>query len=366
MLKAFPSRPINLSLAGLTCLILSGCASLTTENLGLDAYEIPQGAFAAAPDPTATYPAPQAPPAELAKVSLPDYTIEPPDILQIEGVRIIPKSPAEISPQDIVQIVVLGTQPERPIAGQYLVEPSGVVNLGPGYGVVRIAGLSSDEAGDAIQGQLLGELNRADVAVSIVQSAGQQVITGEHLVTPDGTVNLGLYGRVYVAGMTLDQARSAIEQQLSDYFEDPKIVLDVFVYNSKFYYIIAAGAGGGDQVVRVPITGNETVLDAISQVGGLAQSSSTKIWISRPVPAGTGCDQILPVHWEAITRSGETATNYQLLPGDRLYVAENRLLAWSVLSSALLNPFERVIGFTLLGAQTIQTMQRFPEGFRQF
>jgi hypothetical protein len=28
----------------------------------------------------------------------------------------------------------------------------------------------------------------------------------------------------------------------------------------------------------------------------------------------------------------------------------------------VLNPFERIFGFTFLGAQTIQIMQRFPEG----
>ena len=33
-----------------------------------------------------------------------------------------------------------------------------------------------------------------------------------------------------------------------------------------------------------------------------------------------GPDQVLPVDWEAITRQGDTKTNYQLQPGDRLYV----------------------------------------------
>ena len=73
----------------------------------------------------------------------------------------------------------------------------------------------------------------------------------------------------------------------------------------------------GDNVRRLPVTGNETVLDAIAKVNGLSQLSSKKIWIARPAPDQFGCQQILPVDWDAITQGGQTATNYQVLPGDR-------------------------------------------------
>ncbi len=355
-----------LALCGLAT---AGCASFSTEQLGLNSYEIPQYGVAGDPNlaplvhATAEQaPPPQAPPAELAKVSLPEYRLEPPDILLIEGVRMVPKSPYEIQPLDILQIVVLGTTPEQPIAGQYQVEATGLVNLGPGYGTVRVEGLTADEATEAIRKELLRTLNQAEVAVSIVFINAQQLLTGEHLVGPDGLVNLGIYGRVYLAGMTLDEARAAIEERLQPFFEKPQISLDVFVYNSKFFYVISEGGGLGETVARIPITGNETVLDAIAQLGGFEQTASTKLWISRPAPSGVGCDQILPVDWKAITRGASPATNYQLLPGDRLFIASDRLTAFSTFASKLLNPFERMLGFSLLGAQTIQTLQRFPEG----
>ena len=344
-------------------LMCAGCATVGTQNLGLDSYEIPQGQFAMAPVVDGTRQPPSAPPTELDKVSLPDYIIEPPDILLIEGIKVVPKTPYEIQPQDILQIVVLGTTPDRPIAGQFLVEPSGIVHLGPGYGSVKIAGLTTDEAAEAIRKLLLRDLNTVDVAVSLFQIAGQQLITGEHLVSPDGTVNLGLFGRIYIAGMSLDEARAVIEEKLSERFEDPKISLDVFVYNSKFFYVINEGGGFGETVARIPITGNETVLDAIAQIGGLDQTASTKLWISRPAPSGAACDQVLPIDWKTITRGAATSTNYQLLPGDRLFIAQDRLVAFNSAVSKLLNPFERAIGFTLLTSQTIQNLQRFPQGF---
>ena len=58
--------------------------------------------------------------------------------------------------------------------------------------------------------------------------------------------------------------------------DNPEISLDVFAYNSKVYYIVTQGAGQGDAVYRFPITGNETVLDAISQINGLNFNSSKK------------------------------------------------------------------------------------------
>ena len=199
--------------------------------------------------------------------------------------------------------------------------------------------------------------------MSLAQVAGQQQIAGEHLVGPDGYVNLGTYGSIYINAMTLEEARAAIESHLSQHLQDPKISLDVFAYNSKVFYVIAEGAGYGDGVVRLPITGNETVLDALSHIGGLQQNSNKKrIWIARPAPSGVGCEQILPVDWVAITKGGSTATNYQILPGDRVYIAEDRFIKLNSTINKLIAPFERMLGFTLLSGQTIQILQRFPEG----
>ncbi len=146
-------------------------------------------------------------------------------------------------------------------------------------------------------------------------------ISGEHLVGPDGRVNLGTHGSVYVAGLTLTEARNVIEERLAKTLKKPQVVLDVFAYNSKVYYVIIQGYYPGDQIHRHPVTGNETVLDALAATDGVNNGSAKKIWISRPAPSGTGTSQVLPVDLQAITQQGNTATNYQLLPGDRVFVA---------------------------------------------
>jgi hypothetical protein len=47
-----------------------------------------------------------------------------------------------------------------------------------------------------------------------------------------------------------------------------------------------------------------------------------------------------------------------------VYIAEDRFVAFEQLVFKLTQPIERMFGFTLLGGQTIQNLQRFPEGFR--
>jgi polysaccharide export outer membrane protein len=124
------------------------------------------------------------------------------------------------------------------------------------------------------------------------------------------------------------------------------------------YYIVTQGAGLGDNVVRVPLTGNETVLDAISQVNGLQSVSSKRIWIARPVP---GCQEniVLPVDWCAVTGRGAAATNYQIMAGDRVFIAEDQIVAFDNGLAKILSPIERIFGITLLGTSTASDIKFF-------
>ena len=301
-------------------------------------------------------------PTEKDKSTLPTYIIEPPDILLVDAVKLVPKAPYHVEPLDVLQILVANPLIDQPISGPYPIDPSGAIDLGPAYGKVIVTGQTVDEARTTIETHLKSVLREPQVSVSLSQTSGQQQISGEHLVGPDGTVNLGTYGTVYVAGMTVAEAKSAIEDQLSNYLEQPRVSVDIFSYNRKVYYVITEGAGFGDTLVRVPITGNETVLDALAQVNGLSRLSSKHLWIARPTPGDACCDQILPIDWTEITKGAATATNYQLLPGDRLFIAENKIIALDTFLDQVSAPIERLFGTTLLGAQAIQTINRFPKG----
>jgi polysaccharide export outer membrane protein len=317
-------------------------------------------------------------PRELDKMALPTYRAEPPDILLIDAVSNIRPADSPLKAGDTVTLRLQGGLPidvtknaedypleyqyelEREIAnkiinGDYLIGAEGTIDLGPAYGAVSIEGLTLEQARQALMNhfqQSVG-LKNPSFTLLLPDVAGRQAITGEHLIRPDGTVSLGIYGSVFVSGLTLPEIKAAVEAHLSTQIHRPEVTVDVLAYNSKVYYVIMDGGGYGEQVLRLPCTGNETVLDAISQVYGLSQVSSKKIWVSRPGPSEYDASQVLDVHWRAITREGITTTNYQLFPGDRIYVQADHLMATDIFLGKVLAPLERIFGVTALGTGVV-------------
>jgi len=309
------------------------------------------------------------PPRELEMMSQPAYRVEPPDLLVIEMLKMVPLPPYRIDIYDVLQIRAVGTLLDQPLDGFFLVEGEGIVTLGPAYGRVRVAGMTVEQAADVIRHKLEEVLQRPEVSVQLARTAGTAPLTGEFLVGPDGTVNLKQYGVLHVAGKTVTEIRLELQKHLAQYFDTPEVSVDVRQFNSKVFYVITEGAGMGDNVRRVPSTGNDTVLDALSAVNGLSQVSSAQIWIARPAPGAFGCEQILPVDYAAIAKGGSTATNYQIMPGDRLFIAEDNLVSFNNYLSKLTAPVERLLGIGSLSTsftRSAQTLGRDYNRLRNF
>jgi protein involved in polysaccharide export with SLBB domain len=314
-------------------------------------------------------------PRELQKASIPLYRVEPPDILSIEIVNNIRPAKDPLRAGDVVLIRASGLMPIDPmedevekalkqVNGEYLVQTDGTVDLGPHYGSVLVEGMTPTQARIAVERHFREVKGFADphVGLNLPNVNGKQLITGEHLVRPDGTVNLGIYGSVYVAGMTLDEVRQAVEAHLAHFIHMPEIAVDVLSYNSKVVYVITDGGGNGEQVVKLPFTGNETVLDAIASIEGLSQVSSKKMWVARPAPNGVELAQTMPVDYRAITQDGITTTNYQLLPGDRVYIKADCLIAADNFIAKVVTPVSRLFGVVLLGNGTVRALQQGSDG----
>ncbi|HEV3257615.1 MAG TPA: polysaccharide biosynthesis/export family protein [Gemmataceae bacterium] len=297
-------------------------------------------------------------PRELNKVTQPTYVIEPPDILQIDALNLVPVPPYRISPLDLLLVQSGDLLPSMaPLTGAYTVEPEGTLNLGVDFGTVQVAGQTLEEATKTVEALIQKRVPKGHASVTLAQMRRQQQIAGEHLVAQDGTINLGNYGQVRVVGLTLEQARAVIQEHLTKFFVKPEISMVVSGYNSKVYYVVFDGAGYGQSLIRVPITGNETVLDALADLRGFpAQTSLCKVWVVRPTPAGAHCDQVLPVNWKAIVDCGETATNYQLLPGDRIHVGPDTLICTSNWLAKAFAPVEQTFGFILFGTSVVREL----------
>jgi polysaccharide export outer membrane protein len=300
-------------LLGAMFLALVGCVHTTPGPVG------PDGGPGAPGNPAYAVPPPGTVPVELQKIVLPPYVIEAPDQLLIE-------------------VIQRSQVPE--------LDQNGVERKGP---------------------------DGKPILKPVTDRLPVQPISGPFMVRLDGTVGLGYWGAVPVAGLTLEQASEAIRshllrhetlKQFGTRLESLTVIIDVLAYNSKRYYVITDGGGFGEQVVAFPITGSETVMDAISNIGGLSDVSSKRnIWVARRTPHPGQPWQILPVDWVGTSQHGITCTNYQLMPGDRVYVKAQRLVKIDRTLARIFSPIERTFGVVLLGTNTINNLVGRGQGF---
>jgi protein involved in polysaccharide export with SLBB domain len=143
-------------------------------------------------------------------------------------------------------------------------------------------------------------------------------LPGDQPVLPDGTIRLGRYGPLVVAGQTLDQVEAAVNALIKSRTKNAgPITVRLVSRVSKVYYVLGEVNSPGS----FPLQGREAVLDGIIAAGGLTDRASHRhIILSRPTNP-RDCRVVLPICYQQIVQLGDTSTNYQLAPGDRIFVA---------------------------------------------
>jgi beta-lactamase regulating signal transducer with metallopeptidase domain len=250
-----------------------------------------------------------------------DYRINSPDILLVDIVRLVPRDC--IQTEDEVVIDVLGVPKDSPISGRATVQPNGSVQLGGVYGEVKIAGQTFDQASATIARYLMDKYPglTPDATVRHFSRPSLKKVSGDKMVMPDGMIDLGpAFGSVQVGGKTILEAKQAIEGHLSRFLDRPMVSVDMFAYNSKVYYMIVRDAEG-DRVIRMPITGNEHVTDALDSLPQEIRGSKLPktITLVRPAING-GSDQSLPVEIQANVWGRQSSSNYRVAANDRIVV----------------------------------------------
>jgi protein involved in polysaccharide export with SLBB domain len=142
-------------------------------------------------------------------------------------------------------------------------------------------------------------------------------LPGDQTVLADGTIKLGRYGQISVVGKTIPQIETEVRARIESQTKDAgPIAARLVTRVSKVYYVLGEVNAPG----AFPLQGRETVLDAILAAGGLNDKASRRnITLARPTPAG-GCRIVLPICYNEIVQLGDTATNYQIAAGDRIFV----------------------------------------------
>ena len=157
-------------------------------------------------------------------------------------------------------------------------------------------------------------------------------LQSDQTVPQDGVIELGEYGRIAVTGLSTEEIQQLVQERIAareTVRRKGQIGLaahrqntDPDGENAPDYGITVRLVNMGEVNApgSYPLVGAETVLDAVIAAGGLSdRANEHQIILTRPQLDGQP-RQILPVCYKQILQLGDVSTNYQLQPGDRVYV----------------------------------------------
>jgi polysaccharide export outer membrane protein len=138
-------------------------------------------------------------------------------------------------------------------------------------------------------------------------------LSGKFRVDSRGNITLLIGGAVPVAGLTAEQAGTAIERLLRDrdILKNPHVTVIVLEYATQGVSVLGEVKNPG----VYPLAGKHGALDVISMAGGLTPNASKMVSVTHRAPP-----------WETMTvnlaggHGGTLENDVEILPGDRIVV----------------------------------------------
>ena len=140
-------------------------------------------------------------------------------------------------------------------------------------------------------------------------------ISGDLRVDDSGNVDVPMAGPLHVMGMTLPQAKLAIQQKLSDeqILKNPKINLDVLQYAGDNVTVLGeVGAPG-----RIQLLAPHSLSDVLGMVGGETQLAGETIEIRRTVD---GYPQTQQIKYARSSGNSDVIKAFMIKPGDTISI----------------------------------------------
>lgn len=142
-------------------------------------------------------------------------------------------------------------------------------------------------------------------------------------IGPDGRISYLEAVGIMAAGLTVDELRAALTQELGKYRNSGDVVITPVAYRSKKYFVLGGVVHRGAYPLDRPLT----IIEAVSQAGGLdsgnapgraaAAGPALPVDFSRSMLARQG--KHMPVDFEKLFLQGDLSQNIPLEPGDYLY-----------------------------------------------
>lgn len=146
-------------------------------------------------------------------------------------------------------------------------------------------------------------------------------LTTEVRMSADGRVAFPLIGEVMVSGRSVAEAEKAIAKMLEEgYIIHPHVTIFIEEYKSKKVTVLGEVAKPGIVVLR----GASTLMEVLSDAGGITQNAGDTIVIQHQAAAGesrNGRDETtVVIDTRQLFESGDVSANIPVQNGDSIYV----------------------------------------------
>lgn len=156
----------------------------------------------------------------------------------------------------------------------------------------------------------VGPRDVVDVAV-----LEDKTVTGRVTVSEDGTISLNVVGKVQVAGLTASQIEARLKTLLeANFLAKATVTVQVVEFASKPISVVGAVVRPG----RISATGNTTLIQAITQAGGLAAGHGKELYVLRT--GQNGLTEQVAVSVDELMINGNPDVNIPLAPNDLVNV----------------------------------------------
>ena len=161
--------------------------------------------------------------------------------------------------------------------------------------------------------------------IVILSVLAEEITNKPTRITTSGDLNLPMVGRIHAAGMTLDQLEIAVSERLKTYFKEPDVAINITQFKSQPVSVL--GWVGTPGVIQ--LEGRKTLLEVLSQSGGLKPDAGSRLTITRQKEWGAiplssakpeGDFTVAEVDIRSIENATNPEENIQILPNDVITV----------------------------------------------
>jgi len=143
---------------------------------------------------------------------------------------------------------------------------------------------------------------------------GDETVSGDVVVRPDGKISVRLLNDIQAAGLTPVELCVAITEAARKYLEQPVVSVTVKQINSRKVYIVGMIGKPGPYNTTGPLT----VLQLIAMAGGLHEFADKKNILVLRTEAGKTLHYT--VNYEDLSKGRNLGQNIELKPGDTVIV----------------------------------------------